>query len=77
MGARAPFVPLGTDGFGRTDTREALRRVLRDRQPATSWSPCCRRLAAEGEVEPEVVAEAIAHYGIDPERPDPRAADLS
>ena len=33
-------------------------------------------LAQQGEVKAETVAEAIAHYGIDVDRPDPRAADL-
>jgi pyruvate dehydrogenase complex dehydrogenase (E1) component len=33
-------------------------------------------LAQQGEIKPETVAEAIAHYGIDAERADPRAADL-
>ena len=38
---------------------------------ATLWA-----LAQQGEVKPEVVAEAIAHYDIDPERIDPRSYDL-
>ena len=37
------FVPLGTDGMGRSDTREALRRLLRGRRRATSWSRCSAR----------------------------------
>ncbi|HEY8547867.1 MAG TPA: pyruvate dehydrogenase (acetyl-transferring), homodimeric type, partial [Acidimicrobiales bacterium] len=72
---RQPFVPLGTDGFGRSDTREKLRWFFEVDMPhvvvATLWG-----LARQGEVKPEVVAEAIAHYGIDPERIDPRAHDL-
>ena len=72
---RSPFVPLGTDGFGRSDTREQLRWFFEVDMPhvvvATLWA-----LARQGEVKPEVVAEAIAHYGIDPERVDPRANDL-
>jgi pyruvate dehydrogenase E1 component len=72
---RQPFVPLGTDGFGRSDTRERLRQFFEVDMPhivvATLWG-----LAREGEVKPEVVADAIAHYGIDPERTDPRAFDL-
>ncbi|MGH9214086.1 MAG: pyruvate dehydrogenase (acetyl-transferring), homodimeric type [Acidimicrobiales bacterium] len=73
--ARAPFVPLGTDGFGRSDTREQLRWFFEVDMPhvvvATLWG-----LARQGEVKPELVAEAIAHYGIDPDRIDPRAHDL-
>jgi pyruvate dehydrogenase E1 component len=72
---RQPFVPLGTDGFGRSDTRERLRQFFEVDMPhivvATLWG-----LAREGEVKPEVVADAIAHYGIDTERTDPRAFDL-
>jgi pyruvate dehydrogenase E1 component len=72
---RSPFVPLGTDGFGRSDTREQLRWFFEVDMPhvvvATLWA-----LARQGEVKPEVVAEAIAHYGIDPDRVDPRAHDL-
>jgi pyruvate dehydrogenase E1 component len=72
---RSPFVPLGTDGFGRSDTREALRWFFEVDAPqvvvATLWA-----LAQQGELKPEVVAEAIAHYGIDADRIDPRANDL-
>jgi pyruvate dehydrogenase E1 component len=70
-----PFVPLGTDGFGRSDTRERLREFfevdMRQVVVATLWA-----LAQHGEVKAETVAEAIAHYDIDPERTDPRAFDL-
>ena len=69
------FVPLGTDGFGRSDTRERLRQFFEVDMPhvvvATLWA-----LAQQGEVKAETVAEAIAHYGIDTERTDPRAFDL-
>jgi pyruvate dehydrogenase E1 component len=72
---RQPFVPLGTDGFGRSDTRERLREFFEVDMPqvvvATLWG-----LAQQGEVKAETVAEAISHYGIDVDRPDPRAADL-
>ncbi|HEX6238819.1 MAG TPA: pyruvate dehydrogenase (acetyl-transferring), homodimeric type [Acidimicrobiales bacterium] len=70
-----PFVPLGTDGFGRSDTREKLREFFEVDMPhvvvATLWA-----LARQGDVKPETVAEAIAHYGIDADRTDPRAFDL-
>ena len=39
--------------------------------PATSWWPCSSALAAEGEVKPEMVADAIARYGIDPDAASP------
>jgi pyruvate dehydrogenase E1 component len=64
------FVPLGTDGFGRSDTREALRRFFEIDAGhvvvATLWA-----LSQDGDVKPEVVADAIARYGIDPEAVDP------
>jgi pyruvate dehydrogenase E1 component len=70
-----PFVPLGTDGFGRSDTRERLREFfevdMRQVVVATLWA-----LAQQNEIKPETVAEAIAHYGIDTDRTDPRAFDL-
>ena len=72
---RQPFVPLGTDGFGRSDTRERLRQFFEVDMPqvvvATLWG-----LAQQGEIKHEVVAEAIAYYGLDTDRPDPRANDL-
>ena len=70
-----PFVPLGTDGFGRSDTRERLREFfevdMRQVVVATLWG-----LAQQGEIKAETVGEAIAHYDIDPDRADPRAFDL-
>jgi pyruvate dehydrogenase E1 component len=71
----ARFVPgryevLGTDGFGRSDTRENLRRhfeVDAEHIVVATLSA----LAAAGDVKPEAVAEAIGRYGIDPARPDP------
>jgi pyruvate dehydrogenase E1 component len=68
-----PFVPLGTDGFGRSDTRAALRRHFEVDAAhvvvAVLWG-----LQQLGEAKPEEVAEAIARYGIDAEAPDPRTA---
>ena len=67
------FVPLGTDGFGRSDTREALRRHFETDAPHVVVATLAA-LAASGEVKPEVVTDAIARYDIDPERGDPRLA---
>jgi pyruvate dehydrogenase E1 component len=65
-----PFVPLGTDGFGRSDTREALRRFFETDAPNVVVT-VLSALAASGEVKPEVVADAIARYGIDADALDP------
>ena len=66
-----PFVPLGTDGFGRTDTREALRRFF-EIDAGHVVVAVLAALAAEGEVKAEAVADAIARYDIDPDAIDPR-----
>ena len=65
-----PFVPLGTDGVGRSDTRDALRRYFEVDAPHVVVA-VLSALAATGDVKPEVVRDAIAHYDIDPEAADP------
>ena len=61
---------LGTDGFGRSDTREKLRQFFEvDRYYVTVAA--LKALAEEGAVAVGQVAEAIKRYGIDPERPNP------
>jgi pyruvate dehydrogenase E1 component len=67
------FIPLGTDGFGRSDTREALRRHF-EVDAAHVVVAALHGLALSGEAKAEEVAEAISRYGIDPELPDPRVA---
>ncbi len=70
-----PHVPrrytvLGTDGFGRSDTREKLRRFFEvDRHHVAVAALAA--LAADGAVPARRAAEAVARYGIDPDRPDP------
>jgi len=65
-----PFVSLGTDGFGRSDTREALRRHF-EVDPEHIVVATLSALADMGEVKPEAVADAIERYGIDLERGSP------
>jgi pyruvate dehydrogenase E1 component len=63
----APFVPLGTDGFGRSDDRAQLRRHFEvDAEHIVVATLAA--LAEFGDVKPEAVADAIAKYEIDPER---------
>jgi pyruvate dehydrogenase E1 component len=66
----APFVPLGTDGYGRSDTREALRRFF-EIDTGHIVTAVLSALAAEGRVEPGVVGQALGRYDIDPNLPDP------
>jgi pyruvate dehydrogenase E1 component len=70
-GLIAPWVPgryrtLGTDGFGRSDTRPALRRLFRI-DAAHIVVATLAELAEAGEVKRETVGEAIKRYEVDPE----------
>ncbi|MEO6318628.1 MAG: pyruvate dehydrogenase (acetyl-transferring), homodimeric type [Acidimicrobiales bacterium] len=71
--AHRSFTPLGTDGFGRSDTREALRRHF-ETDAAHVVVATLAALAASGDVKPELVADAVQRYEIDTERGDPRTA---
>jgi pyruvate dehydrogenase E1 component len=64
------FTSLGTDGFGRSDTRDVLRRFFEVDAGHVVVS-VLHGLAADGTVPAEVVARAIDRYGIDPGTPDP------
>jgi pyruvate dehydrogenase E1 component len=61
-----PFMVLGTDGMGRSDTREALRRHFEIDLPHLVTT-VLYELAKVGAVSRATVDEAIAHYGVDPE----------
>jgi pyruvate dehydrogenase E1 component len=68
-----PYVPLGTDGYGFSDTRIALRRHFEvDAQHIVI--AVLDALARQGDLKGEQVAEAIRRYDVDPDRPDPRMA---
>jgi pyruvate dehydrogenase E1 component len=64
------FTSLGTDGFGRSDTREVLRRFF-EVDAAHIVVAVLSSLAAEETVPVTAVAEAIERYGIDPGTDDP------
>jgi len=57
------FVALGTDGFGRSDTRAALRSFFEIDRLSIVVS-ALHALALDGEVPQAVVAQAIERYGI-------------
>ena len=60
------YVTLGTDGFGRSDTRQALRAFFEvDRYHIALAA--LKALADDGVVPRELAADAIQRYGIDPE----------
>lgn len=62
--------PLGTDGFGRSETREALRRHF-EVDAECIVVATLTQLARRGEIKPKVVQQAIEELGIDPNKPDP------
>jgi pyruvate dehydrogenase E1 component len=64
------YVVLGTDGFGRSDTREKLRRFFEvDRWHVTVAA--LKALADDGAIPAAKVAEAVRKYALDPARPAP------
>jgi pyruvate dehydrogenase E1 component len=75
-----PFIPrervyrvLGTDGFGRSDTRKKLRHHFEvDRRWVTIAA--LKALADQGAIQPSIVGDAIKKYGIDPAKPNPLTA---
>ena len=71
----ARFIPnglhaLGTDGFGRSETREALRRFF-EVDAENIAIAVLYQLAQEGSIEKSRVAKAIKELGVDPEKPNP------
>jgi pyruvate dehydrogenase E1 component len=71
----APWVPgglttLGTDGFGRSDTRERLRRFFEVDAELTVIATLTA-LAAKGAIEKKVVEKAIKDLNVDPEKVHP------
>ena len=72
-----PFIPrdriyrvLGTDGFGRSDSRAKLRHFFEVNRYFVAIA-ALKALAESGEGKAKSVAEAIRKYGIDPNKPDP------
>lgn len=64
------YTVLGTEGFGRSDTREKLRRFFEvDRYFVTIAA--LKSLADRGEIDVELVSKAIKKYGIDPNKANP------
>jgi pyruvate dehydrogenase E1 component len=66
----APYTVLGTDGFGRSDTRENLRRFFEvDRYHVTIAA--LKSLADQGQFDAAKIDVAIAKYGINPDASAP------
>jgi pyruvate dehydrogenase E1 component len=67
------FVSLGTDGFGRSDTRDNLRIFFEVNRYYVVVA-ALKALCDDGEIDSKVVQQAIAKYDIDPEKPNPITA---
>jgi len=72
-----PFMPagrtykvLGTDGFGRSDTRAKLREFFEVNRYFVTVA-ALKALADAGSIDASVVAKAIEKYGLDPNKPNP------
>jgi len=64
------LLSLGTDGFGRSETRPALRRFFEVDAESVAVA-ALHALAERGELDRAVVQQAIRDLGIDPDRPAP------
>jgi pyruvate dehydrogenase E1 component len=69
-----PFTALGTDGFGRSDTRENLRHFFENDAAHVVYATLVE-LARLDRLPLEVALKARERFGIDPDRPDPAHTD--
>jgi pyruvate dehydrogenase E1 component len=65
-----PYVTLGTDGYGRSDTRARLRHFF-EVDAKYIVVTALSALAEQGEVPKSMVIDAMKRYGVDPEKIDP------
>jgi pyruvate dehydrogenase E1 component len=66
----APYVVLGTDGFGRSDTRKVLRDFFEVDAKMIAYT-ALKALADQGEIKAAELPGIIKKLGIDPDRPLP------
>lgn len=64
------YTVLGTDGFGRSDTRANLRTFFEVNRFYVAVA-ALNSLADEGQIESKIVQQAIKKYKINPEKPNP------
>jgi pyruvate dehydrogenase E1 component len=63
-------IPLGTDGFGRSENRASLRRFFEVDAECIAVA-ALEQLSRRGDMPADTVATAIREFGIDPEKPNP------
>jgi pyruvate dehydrogenase E1 component len=73
LDGRSRLVTLGTDGFGRSDNREHLRRHF-EVNAASIVGATLSRLARDGKMKPKKAQAALAELGLDVEAKDPARA---
>ena len=64
------YVVLGTDGYGRSDSRAELRRFFEVDRHFIAVA-ALKSLADEGKIDRDTVVRAIKQFGIDPDKPNP------
>jgi len=67
------YVVLGTDGYGRSDTRSKLRRFFEVSREYIVVA-ALKALADEGSIKPAEVSRAMQSLGVNPEKIDPSSA---
>ena len=70
FGSDSLDITLGTDGFGRSDTRESLRRYF-EIDAASIAAAAVSALVRDGSIEPTAAARLMADLGVDPGAVDP------
>ena len=68
------FTALGTDGFGRSETRQELRRFF-EIDKCYIVLAALNTLAQEGQIQLDEVEKAIKMYNIDTEKPNPKESN--
>ncbi len=67
---KSKYIVLGTDGFGRSDTRQRLRSFF-EVDARHIVLAAIHALVAEGTIDKSLISAALKKYDIDPEKPDP------
>lgn len=67
---QSQYVVLGTDGFGRSDTRAQLRHFFEVDRHHIAWN-ALKALAKEGQVDEKTLSDAKKALGIDSNKPNP------
>ena len=67
---KCPFIALGTDGFGRSETRDELRSFFEINRYYITMA-AIESLSKEGKIDKVEIQKAIEKYNLDPEKSNP------